>query len=158
MKSETEYVPVANAEAPTKLLDAGLLNLLRAAVAASVGVLVVGRLVGKRRKTGAGDEDSGGGRVLLGRGGKVTRKATNGDTVVVGKFNTGSGSVGSAVTGFDRTAISTWSWSQASRENHYSEFWVTIRARLRCQDERHKLLIRNGKDKSAKMKRKWERW
>ena len=107
MKSETEYVPVANAEAPTKLLDAGLLNLLRAAVAASVGVLVVGRLVGKRRKTGAGDEDSGGGRVLLGRGGKVTRKATNGDTVVVGKFNTGSGSVGSAVTGFDRTAIST---------------------------------------------------
>ena len=43
-------------------------------------LVVVVRFVDKRTK--AGDGDSGGGRVLLGRGGKVTRNATNGDNVV----------------------------------------------------------------------------
>lgn len=70
-------LPVENGEAPTKLLAAGFLFL---AAVLGGGVVVVARFVDKRTK--AGDGDSGGGKVLLGRGGKVTRNATNGDKVV----------------------------------------------------------------------------
>lgn len=80
-------IPVAKgAETPTRLLIAGLLNLLLKDLGGVVGAVgrAVGRLVGnlRKRKVGVG---GGGGRVLLGRGGKVTLKARigEGDGVVV---------------------------------------------------------------------------
>ena len=73
-------IPVAkDAGTPTRLLIAGLLNLLLK----DLGVVgAVGRAVGllegnrRKRKVGVG---GGGGRVLLGRGGKVTLNARIGD-------------------------------------------------------------------------------
>lgn len=81
-------IPVAKgAGTPTRLLIAGLLNLLLKDLGGVVGAVgrAVGRLVGgnlRKRKVGVG---GGGGRVLLGRGGKVTLKARigEGDRVVV---------------------------------------------------------------------------
>lgn len=82
-----DLIPVAKgAGTPTRLLIAGLLNLLLKDLGGVVGAVgrAVGRLVGnlRKRKVGVG---GGGGSVLLGRGGKVTLKATigEGDGVVV---------------------------------------------------------------------------
>ena len=75
-----DLIPVAKgAGTPTRLLIAGLLNLLLKdlGVVGAVG-LAVGLLDGNRRnrKVGVG---GGGGKVLLGRGGKVTLNARIGD-------------------------------------------------------------------------------
>ena len=72
-------LPVAKEDPSRLLAAAGLLNLVRRVVVGGAGRWgVVGRLVGKRMKAGDGDE----GKVLLGRGGNVTRKASNGVSVV----------------------------------------------------------------------------
>lgn len=83
-----DWLPVAEKEGGTRLLTAGLLNLMLlkllgvvAAVVRAVGRLVVARL---EEKVGCGE--GGGGKVLTGLGGKVTRNAaigSAGDRVVV---------------------------------------------------------------------------
>ena len=77
--------PVGEAVAPTRLLTAGLLVnlLLKGAMLVRCAVVVllrVKRLPGDVLTIGAAVD---GGRVLLGRGGKVTLKASMGDGVVV---------------------------------------------------------------------------
>lgn len=97
-------LPIAKgAAAPTRLLIAGLLNLLLEGlgVVASV-VRAVGRGVKRREKKVGG----GGGEVLLGRGGNVTLNATIGarvvDVVVDGSSTFSIGVV-------DFVAFSVWS-------------------------------------------------